>query len=61
MRLLAPPGFESRVDGPEIASRSFVEMGGKEKGRRRFPRSASGDPRVQSSQSRIPITRGSVG
>jgi hypothetical protein len=32
-----------------------------EKGSRRLPRSARGDPRVHSSQSRIPITRASVG
>jgi hypothetical protein len=65
MRLLAPPPpcFESfdDLDGPDIASRSFGEMGTKENGSKRFPRSASGDPSVHSSQSSIPITLGSVG
>jgi len=36
-------------------------MGAKENGKRRLPKSASGDPRVHSSQSSIPITLGSVG
>jgi hypothetical protein len=36
-------------------------IGGKEKGRSRLPKSARGEPRVQSSQSRMPMTLGSVG
>lgn len=66
MRLLAPPGFASEpgpddFEGPETASRSFGDIGENENGKRRLPRSANGEPRVQSSQSSIPITRGSVG
>jgi hypothetical protein len=36
-------------------------MGAKENGRSRLPRSDSGEPRVHSSQSSMPITLGSVG
>lgn len=65
IKLLAPPGFAPEgpacFDGPATASRSFGEIGAKENGKRRLPRSANGEPRVHSSQSSIPITRGSVG
>ena len=66
MRLLAPPGFAPGPDpdgfeGPDTASRSFGDIGENENGSRRLPRSANGEPRVHSSQSSIPITRGSVG
>lgn len=66
IKLLAPPGLDGAplpdgFDGPVTASRSLGDMGANEKGSNRLPRSASGEPRVHSSQSRIPMTRGSVG
>jgi hypothetical protein len=55
----------SNVASPRPPLSSFnnasSRTGGKENGKSRFPRSASGDPRVQSSQSNIPITSGLVG
>jgi hypothetical protein len=67
--LLLPFSF-SRITDPALLNKLtdgrgetglVIVIREKEKGRRRFPRSARGDPRVHSSQSRMPMTLGWVG
>jgi hypothetical protein len=62
-RSFRPTNKPVRPDAPPASfSNGLVSVIGRmEKGKRTLPRSASGEPSVQSSQSRIPITLGSVG